>query len=830
MRYTRGMSQAFEPPSQYAEVAVYQAKVRRAFHYAVPHDLPVRVGDLVQVAFRTGLSQGIVLALIDHSPVQRAKPIQAVIAPEPVVTPTQIAFARWLAEQTLSPLANCLWLMLPPGIAKRGGVRYRLAEPESECPPEGNTLAARVIALLCKRGALTAKQIDRALPNQAWREAIRPLLASGRLLSEPILPEPNAEAHTVRVARLLIDRARVLSVVEGMARSPKQAAALLTLAEKGGVCDLSALMDEADVGLHSLRQLVAKELIAIDEEERYRDPLAGRHYPPQPIPSLTSEQEACWEAIRAALDGEGGAFLLHGVTGAGKTELYLRAIERALQQGRQALVLVPEIALVAQTVSRFAARFQGQVAVVHSGLSDGEQYDTWRRARRGEIGVVIGARSALFTPLPDPGVIVIDEEHDESYKQSPPLPPPYYHAREAALALMRLQRGVTILGSATPDVVTTFRARRGELTYLRLPNRVIVPRADSEGDSEATAAPLPPVTIVDMRQELRAGNRSMFSAALRQALQQTLERGEQALLFLNRRGAATFVLCRDCGYVARCPDCDIPLTFHKHGEGGQLLCHYCGYQSAPPVRCPQCGSARIRYFGAGTASAAEAVESEFAGARVLRWDRDTAHGRGAHEAIWARFAAGEADVLIGTQMIVKGLDLPRVTLVGVLLAETALSLPDYRAAERTFQLLTQAAGRAGRSWRGGKVILQTYQPQNYAIQAAAHHDYETFYQRELEYRRLLDYPPYKRLVRLIFSAPSPTQAQREAESAAEALRARIAAQNLTATRLIGPLPAPFAKLDGMYYWHILARTTDPLALIGEAAGSWVVDIDPTETL
>lgn len=299
---------------------------------------------------------------------------------------------------------------------------------------------------------------------------------------------------------------------------------------------------------------------------------------------------------------------------------------------------------------------------------------------------------------------------------------------------------------------------------------------------------------------------------------------------MNRRGAATFVLCRDCGYVARCPDCDIPLTFHKHGEGGQLLCHYCGYQSAPPVRCPQCGSARIRYFGTGTASAAEAVESEFAGARVLRWDRDTAHGRAAHESIWARFAAGEADVLVGTQMIVKGLDLPRVTLVGVLLAETALSLPDYRAAERTFQLLTQAAGRAGRSWRGGRVILQTYQPENYAIQAAAHHDYETFYQRELEYRRLLDYPPYKRLVRLIFSAPSPAQAQREAQSAAEALRIRIAAQNLSATRLIGPLPAPFAKLDGMYYWHILARTTDPLALIGEAAAHWVVDIDPTETL
>ncbi|MBO9310047.1 MAG: primosomal protein N', partial [Chloroflexi bacterium] len=309
-----------------------------------------------------------------------------------------------------------------------------------------------------------------------------------------------------------------------------------------------------------------------------------------------------------------------------------------------------------------------------------------------------------------------------------------------------------------------------------------------------------------------------------------IERGEQALLLLNRRGTATFILCRACGYVARCPACDIPLTFHKRGEGGQLICHYCGHQSAPLRNCPQCGSERIRYFGAGTESVAQAVESEFPSARVLRWDRDAAHGRGAHEAIWTRFASGEADVLVGTQMIVKGLDLPRVTLVGVMLAETALGLPDYRAAERTFQLLTQAAGRAGRGWRGGRVILQTYQPEHYAIQAAAHHDYETFYQRELEYRHLLDYPPYKRLVRLLFSAPSPAQAQREAEAAAEVLRTRIATEKLSATRLIGPTAAPFARLDGVYYWHIIACTADPLRLIGEAGAHWVVDVDPTEIL
>jgi primosomal protein N' (replication factor Y) len=344
------------------------------------------------------------------------------------------------------------------------------------------------------------------------------------------------------------------------------------------------------------------------------------------------------------------------------------------------------------------------------------------------------------------------------------------------------------------------------------------------------SAPLPPVQVVDMRQELRADNRSMFSRALRTALNETLALGEQAMLFLNRRGTASFVLCRDCGYVVKCPRCEMPLTYHQ--PNAQLLCHTCGFHVRQPEHCPQCQSARIRYFGAGTASVEEAVKQEFPQARTLRWDRDTTQGRDAHDAILQQFVQGQANVLIGTQMIAKGLDIPRVTLVGVILADTALGLPDYRAGERTFQLLTQVAGRAGRGWLGGRVVFQTYQPDYYAIRAASKHDYEAFYAKEIEYRRNLRYPPFKRLVRFQFHYPNEAQAQREAERAADLLRQRIAERQLMATELIGPAPAFFGRVDNVYHWHILAKTTDPALLLDNlsARAGWHIDVDPTDIL
>ncbi len=543
--------------------------------------------------------------------------------------------------------------------------------------------------------------------------------------------------------------------------------------------------------------------------------------------------------------GSPSAFLLHGVTGSGKTELYLRAIELTLALGRSAIFLVPEIALTPQTVRRVAARFPGRTAVVHSGLGEGERFDTWRRARDGLVRVVVGARSALFTPLLDVGLIVLDEEHDASYKQTPPILPPYYHARDLAEAMMRQNNGIVIVGSATPDVATMYRVERGEIEKLELPRRVmghrvriqeqaeragVAPRYRAGDTADTVMIDLPPVQVIDMRSELKNGNVSIFSRALQQAVADALDRREQSILFLNRRGQSTYVFCRDCGYIAKCPRCDTPLTYHRAGSA--LRCHRCGYMQPPPTICPQCESKRIKFFGAGTQQVEQALIEMFPRARVVRWDSDTADLPEAHEAILQRFIDRKADVMVGTQMVAKGLDLPLVTLVGVVSADVGLALPDFRAGERTFQLLTQVAGRAGRGLLGGRVILQTYQPEHYAITAASKHDYAQFYEREIAYRREMGYPPFRRFVRILFRYPNETKAQQEAERAAQILRHRIETLNLIGTELIGPAPCFFTRENNIFRWQLLLRGPDPTpALAGlDVPRGWYVDVDPVEVL
>ncbi|RPJ01243.1 MAG: primosomal protein N', partial [Chloroflexi bacterium] len=625
------------------------------------------------------------------------------------------------------------------------------------------------------------------------------------------------------------------------------------LAEAGEPLDIKALgANQSD-----LERLAEDGLITLWESETWRDPLLDRDYVPTLAPPLTAEQGRVWQPIRDYMDtvqwGEispspeaSGVFVLHGVTGSGKTEIYMRAVEHTLAQGRQAIVLVPEISLTPQTVRRFAARFPGRVSVVHSALSVGERYDTWRRARSGDVQIVVGARSALFTPLPDVGLVILDEEHDDSYKQSPPIAPPYYHTRDTAIELMWITRGTVLLGSATPDVVTYFRAERGDYQLLRLPDRVIAHREKiaeqvrrlnapsaryhPTDTSEAVSADLPAVEIVDMRQELRAGNRSMFSRSLHSSIRDVLVRGEQAILFLNRRGTATFVMCRDCGYIAECPRCSSPLTYHSPNEA--LVCHYCGYTRDHIRKCPQCGSPRIRHFGQGTELIESAVRDEFPDARTIRWDRDTASGRDAHEIILRQFSEGQADILVGTQMIAKGLDLPRVTLVGIMSADTALGLPDYRAGERTFQLLTQVAGRAGRGVLGGHVVLQSYLPEHYAIQAAAHHDYASFYLQEIGYRQEQLFPPFRRLARIEFRFPTANVAEYEAHRAKQMIEQRISEGQFTATEIIGPTPCFFARRNNLYRWHLIVRSAKPAALLSglDMADGWFVDIDPVDML
>ncbi len=658
---------------------------------------------------------------------------------------------------------------------------------------------------------------------------------------------------------LAIPPKQVLSHILQLRQATTYQDVLTLLAHAAQPVSLSDIYAQTKATITHLRKLAKLDLIRFGSEEVWRDPLADRDFVPAEPPLLTADQARVWGRIKMAMlqaeeaneadDGLNAPtpFLLHGVTGSGKTEIYMRAIDYAINEGQQAIVLVPEIALTPQTVRRFAARFPGRVAILHSRLTEGERYDTWRRARQGLFDIVVGPRSALFTPLPNLGVIVLDEEHDPSYKQTPPVPPPYYHTRDAAIALAQIIGATVIMGSATPDIVTYHRAQSGRFQLLELQKRVMGHRQrlesqaerlqlqnhyqhDGEDPDDALTIPLPPIQVVDLRQELRAGNRSIFSRALENAITETLARNEQAILFLNRRGSATFVICRDCGYVATCPRCDMPLTYHRHSM--QLVCHHCGRREPHQTECPVCQSKRIKFFGLGTEEVADRVQQRWPEARITRWDRDTTAGRNTHETLLASFINQEADILVGTQMIAKGLDLPLVTLVGVISADVSLGLPDYRTGERAFQVLAQVAGRAGRGLLGGRVIIQTYKPEHYAIQAAAEHDFASFYIDEIRFRTQHSLPPFRRMARLLLIDPIDERGKREAEALAKGLRLHIREKALAASEILGPVPPFFNRVDGRFRWQIIVRSPDPNRLLADfpIPPKWMVDIDPVSTL
>ena len=551
----------------------------------------------------------------------------------------------------------------------------------------------------------------------------------------------------------------------------------------------------ATEGRRAVRRVPAE--FALVEEDRVRDAEA------------TPAQAAALLEI-AAVRGQGRGLLLHGVTASGKTEVYLRAAADALARGYGVIVLVPEIILTAQVVARFIARFGDRVALLHSALSAGERFDEWRRVLDGIADVVIGSRSALFAPLERIGLVVVDEEQEPSYKQESA---PRYHAVDTALALGRASGATVLLGSATPRVVTYEAARNGDLTLLSLPERV--------GEMA-----LPPTTIVDLRLELRSGNRGTLSRELRKALQHAVGGGEQAILYLNRRGFATIVLCRDCGYVATCPACEIPYAYHIDGS---LVCHRCGRREAhAPDRCPACGGARIKQLGVGTQRVEEEVRATVPGARIIRLDRDAVRAKGAHARAYERMRSGDAQVIVGTQMLAKGFDLPRVTLVGVINADTVLNLPDFTAAERTFELLTQVLGRSGRGTAGGRGIVQTYLPEHYAIRASAAHDYGAFVEAELAGRRRFGYPPFGRLVALSTQAKRLATVDRRADELARWLREAASGD----AEVFGPAPAFAAKRAGSYRAQIVLRGVHPERVLGRVSvnDEWTVDVDPVTLL
>jgi primosomal protein N' (replication factor Y) len=561
-------------------------------------------------------------------------------------------------------------------------------------------------------------------------------------------------------------------------------------------------------------------LVSVERLRVRRDPLSHLIFTTSPPPVLTSSQQTAWESIQDIIVGKARpsssppVFLLFGVTGSGKTEMYLRALAQVITAGKRGICLIPEIALTQQTVERFANRFPGRVGVLHSGLSLGEQLDEWQWIMEGNCDVVIGPRSALFAPLPNLGLIIIDEEHEWTYKQEDMSP--RYHARDVAIRLAQLSDAVIILGSATPDIGSFHKAQQGEYQLVELKER-ITPRGYS---------PLPEVRIVDLRDELKAGNTRLLSRSLLAAMKETLVQGEQVILFLNRRGTATFVRCRKCGFVFRCPRCSIALTYHSLEK--RLICHRCRYSIPVPQICPRCSRRNLRFLGIGTQRVEEEIRHFFPEARVLRWDKDVITRRYAHEELLKNFRDHNADVLIGTQMIAKGLDLPQVTLAGIISADTGLNFPDFRSSERTFQLLCQVAGRAGRGIKAGKVIIQTYSPDNYTIKAAAKHDYLGFYYKEIDYRRRYNYPPFSQLVRLIYSHTKEELCRREAERVYRLILDEKAREGILGFNIIGPVPTFAFRARGRYRWQLFLRGPDSTRMLSQLTlpRGWTIDVDP----
>lgn len=636
----------------------------------------------------------------------------------------------------------------------------------------------------------------------------------------------DRDGHHVVLCGVPSDAIETAAALTATARVARAVAAVRVLAAAGEM-PLAELRQRAPVGADDLARLVEAGIVVTREQPVARDPLAGMPVARRPPPVLLPAQRAAADAIVAAVASRRGeTFLLHGVTGSGKTEVYLDALDRCIASGRRAIVLVPEIALTPQTVRRFRERID-RVAVLHSGLSDGERFDQWHGIADRRYDVVVGARSALFAPMPDLGLIILDEEHEWTYKQHDAHP--RYHARDVAIELGRLTGAPVVLGSATPDVVSFERASRGAYRLLSLPERVR-PVADADGVVHPRATPaMPRIDVVDLREELKAGNTSIFSVALTEALDATLRRGEQAILFLNRRGAAGHVQCRDCGYVPECPSCAFALTYHRQDD--RLVCHGCNRRSPLPRVCRQCGSPRVRFLGVGVEKVEAEVARQFPHARLLRWDRDVTRGRGAHDRILDVFTRRDADILIGTQMLAKGLDLPAVTLVGVVNADVGLHLPDFRSGERTFQLLTQVAGRAGRGEQPGRVIIQTYTPEHYAIDAAARYDYEGFAQAELEARRQAGYPPYARLVALMHAHVNPRRAREQAAQLRRVLEQRRRELGID-VEVVGPSEPYVRRLRGRWRWRLLLRGRDPAALVRDFTlpPDWAVDVDPANLL
>jgi primosomal protein N' (replication factor Y) (superfamily II helicase) len=796
----------------------------RTYTYAVPDDLgDLELGEAVLVEFGRRQALGIVVGEASASPAIVPKPIvDRIRADGPLLPPLSLALARWIADHYLAPPALVLRAMLPPGLLER-------LELVAESAPGGRTAALdaadpTVADLLSQleRGPRPVRDLAGPDGRAGLLRRLRALQADGRVSLEWTLLGAGASPRYERWIRLA-ETGREAAAAHGEGQrgpgrplGPRQAEALMELAAVPSG-ELPAAELSGRHGSAAVAGLVRRGLADAEVRERPRRPLAARAIGrrggrPASSDLLPAQVEAV-DRIRAAISArDPRPLLLDGVTGGGKTAIYIEAIASDLELGRPALVLVPEIALALPLVDRLRVDLDARIALLHSGLGEGERADEWRRIRAGEVDIVVGTRLAVVAPLADVGVIIVDEEHDPAYKSDRT---PRLQARDTAIQLARLAGAAIVLGSATPAVESVGHTRAGVYDRVVLPTRPV--------------GQAPAVEVVDLREELAAGQRGLLSRALAAALGSLdTAAGEQAILVLNRRGTASVVLCRDCGHVQACPDCERPLVYHQAGT--TLRCHHCGRATPLASRCPSCGSPRIRYLGGGTERVEREVRERFGGLRVGRLDRDVVEHRGAAERVIDAFSDGRLDVLVGTSLVAKGLDIGSVTLVGIVSSDVALNLPDERAAERTYQLLVQAIGRAGRGSLPGRAIVQTYQPDHPAITAAATGDRTAFYDAELALRERFGSPPFGRLVKLTVGLADPAAAEGEAQAMAERLRDR-AAQREPTVAVVGPAPAYIARRADRWRWNIVLRGADPVALLdGGVDAPWSVDVDPESLL
>ncbi|MBQ6521081.1 MAG: primosomal protein N' [Anaerolineaceae bacterium] len=796
------------------------------FDYSVPPDLSVQVmpGQMAVVLFNRSVHQAVVWQVGVVPEVEKVFPIQEIVDPVPVMTEAQMKLAEKIAERFLAPLYECVNLLLTDKVRRISNPVYRLTDQNlafqsslmASYPGERGLIPLPEL-FREHHGELDEHTLNKVYGKKGWQSKMYGLLRSGLVKKSLRMEQGGTAPKSEPTAALCVDRTIDDDTVFSRIRTvdARRKAILTYLKEHGLEVFTVELKGETGANREDLQYLEKNGWITLQRREVWR---SHRHYmhegPEKPV-DLTQEQAAAYEAIAAGLreEGPGKPVLLHGVTGSGKTEVYLRAAAEAIRRGKQVLMLVPEIALTPQILARFERRFPGRVGVYHSRLGDGERYDTWRRGRSGEFRVIVGPRSALAVPLPDLGLIIADECHEDSYYQANERP--FFSAIRAASDYAEITGSQLVLGSATPTTAQMFKAERSGWQIETLRKR-------------ATGVRPPRVMLADMRSELKSGNSELFSRALMREIGVTLEMNKQTILFLNRRGTASYTFCHACGEALKCPNCDIPYTWHASRQ--RLECHYCGSVMELPERCPSCGSEEIRQFGAGVEMVEALIAEKFPAARTIRLDADTAEGVGNHEKLLSCFARHEADILIGTQMVAKGLDFPDVRLVGILLADVGANFHDYRVDEHTFQMLTQVAGRAGRAAEQGLAILQTYQPDRYSIRAAVSGDYERFYRNDLAYRRMMGYPPFSRLLRLEIRDADPDKARTRSYELAGFLKEKIREEKMK-IRLIGPAPCFFPRLNGKYRWHIILRGTDPVRLIRPLDLPEVrIEVDPSSLL